>query len=71
MRSAESTQGVQVSHLIYLTSFGEVFRALRAAFSKRSWSFVARVAVAWILSVGRRTVSCSGGPANMLKSSTY
>jgi hypothetical protein len=57
MRSAESTQGVNLSDLIYLTSFGEVFRALRPAFSKRSWPFVVMVAVAWILSVGRRTVT--------------
>lgn len=57
MRSAESTQGVELSDLIFLTSFGEVFRALRPAFSKRSWPFAVMVAVAWILSVGRRTIT--------------
>jgi hypothetical protein len=57
MRSAESTQGSQLSDLIYLTSFGEVFRTLRPAFSKRSWPFAVMVAAAWILSVGRRTVT--------------
>ena len=57
MRSAESTQGVELRDLIYLTSFGDVFRALRPAFSKRSWPFAVMVAVAWTLSVGRRTVT--------------
>jgi hypothetical protein len=57
VETAESTQGVQLSDLIYLTSFGDVFRTLRPAFTKRSWPFVVMVAVAWILSLGRRTIT--------------
>jgi hypothetical protein len=57
MRSAESTQGVELSDLIFLTSFGDIFRPLRPAFTKRSWPFAVMVAVAWILSAGRRTVT--------------
>lgn len=57
MRSAESTQGVELSDLIFLTSFGDIFRPLRPAFTTRSWPFAVMVAVAWILSAGRRTVT--------------
>ncbi len=57
MQSAESTRGVELSDLIFLTSFGELFRTLRPAFSKRSWPFAVMVAAAWTLSVGRRTVT--------------
>lgn len=57
MRSAESTQVVQLSDLIFLTSFGDIFRTLRPAFTKRRWPFAVMVAVAWILSAGRRTVT--------------
>ncbi len=57
MRSAESTPKIELSDLIFLTSFGEALRTLRPAFTKRSWPFVGMVAAAWILSVGRRTIT--------------
>jgi len=57
MRSAESTHGVDISDLIFLTSFGDVFRIIRPAFSRRSWPFAVMVAAAWILAVGRRTIT--------------
>ena len=57
MRSAESTHGVDISNLIFLTSFGDVFRIIRPAFTRRSWPFAVMVAAAWILAVGRRTIT--------------
>lgn len=57
MRSAGSTHRIDLSDLIFITSFGEVFRLIRPAFSRRSWPFAVMVAAAWILAVGRRTIT--------------